>query len=82
VRDAGLNVNYAYERLDLTEKLFENAREALDLAQARYQFGSSSIVELSQAQLNETSAEIAHTSAQYEYEIHRSILNFQIGVPP
>ncbi|HVM60623.1 MAG TPA: TolC family protein [Verrucomicrobiae bacterium] len=79
VRDAGLNVNYAYERLDLTLKLFENAKEALDLAQARYQFGSSSIVELSQAQLNETSAEIANTSAKYDYEIQRAILDYQIG---
>jgi outer membrane protein len=82
VRDAGLNVNYAYERYDLTEKLFENAKEALDLAQARYQVGSSSIVELTQAQLNETSAEIAHISALYDYDIQRSVLNFQIGAPP
>jgi len=82
VRDAGLNVNYAYERLDLTEKLFQNAREALDLAEARYQLGSSSIVELSQAQLNETSAAIDHTTAEYQYEIQRAILDFQIGAIP
>jgi len=42
--------------------------------------GSSSIVELSQAQLSKTEADIAHTSAKYEYEIQRAILNFQIGV--
>jgi outer membrane protein len=82
VRDAGLNVNYAFERLDLTEKLFENAKEALDLATARYQFGSSSIVELSQAQLNETSAAIDHTTALYQYEIQHAILNFQLGAKP
>jgi outer membrane protein len=82
VRDAGLNVNYAVERFDLTEKLLENAKEALDLAQARYQVGSASIVELSQSQLNETSAEIDHISAQYDYEIQSSILNFQIGAAP
>ncbi len=79
VRNAGLNVNYAYERLDLTQKLFENASQAFDLAQARYTMGSSSIVEVSQSQLDKTQAEIANTSAKYQYEIQRAILNFQIG---
>jgi outer membrane protein len=79
VRNAGLNVNYAYERLDLTQKLFENASLAFDLAQARYNLGSSSIVEVSQSQLDKTAAQIANTSAKYEYEIQRAILNFQIG---
>jgi outer membrane protein len=80
VRAAGLNVNYAWERMDLTEKLFENASHAYDLADARYKLGSSSIVEFSQAQLSKTEAEIAHTSAKYEYEIQRAMLNFEIGV--
>ena len=79
VRNAGLNVNYAYERLDLTRKLFQNASLAFDLAQARYTMGSSSIVEVSQSQLDMTSAQIANTSAKYDYEIQRAILNFQIG---
>lgn len=79
VRNAGLNVNYAYERLDLTQKLFKNASLAFDLAQARYTMGSSSIVEVSQSQLDMTSAQIANTSAKYDYEIQQAILNFQIG---
>jgi len=79
VRNASLNVNYAFERLDLTQKLFDNASQAFDLAQARYTLGSSSIVELSQSQLDKTAAQIANTSAKYEYEIQRAILNFQIG---
>jgi outer membrane protein len=79
VRNASLNVNYAYEKLDLTQKLVDNASQAFDLAQARYKLGSSSIVELSQAQLNKTEADIAHTSAKYEYEIQQAILNYQIG---
>jgi outer membrane protein len=81
VRNASLNVNYTYERLDLTQKLFDNASQAFDLAQARYTLGSSSIVELSQSQLDKTAAQIANTSAKYEYEIQRAILNFQIGAP-
>jgi outer membrane protein len=79
VRAAGLNVNYAWERLDLTQKLFDNASHAYDLAEARYKLGSSSIVELSQAQLSKTEADIAHTSAKYEYEIQHAILDFEIG---
>ena len=79
VRAAGLNVNYAWERMDLTQKLFENASHAYDLAEARYKLGSSSIVEFSQAQLSKTEADIAHTSAKYEYEIQRAVLDFEIG---
>lgn len=79
VRNAGLNVNYAYERLDLTQKLLANATQAFNLAQARYKLGSSSIVKLSQSQLDQTSAQIANTSAKYEYEIQRAILSFQMG---
>ena len=66
-------------KLDFTEKLFDNASQAFDLAQARYTMGSSSIVEVSQSQLGMTTAQIANTSAKYEYEIQRAILNFQIG---
>jgi outer membrane protein len=79
VRVAGLHVNYAWERLDLTRKLFDNASRAYDLAEARYKLGSSSIVELSQAQLSKTEADIAHTSAKYEYDIQHAILEFEIG---
>ncbi len=79
VRAAGLHVNYAWERLDLTQKLFDNASRAYDLAEARYKLGSSSIVELSQAQLSKTEADIAHTSAKYEYAIQHAILDFEIG---
>jgi outer membrane protein len=79
VRTAGLNLNYALEQLDLTAKYYENASHALELADARYKLGSSSIVELSQAQLNATQAEIAHTSAKYDCAIQQAILNFQIG---
>jgi len=79
VRVAGLNVNYAYQRLDLTQKLFVNASEAFDLAQARYKLGSSSIVELSQAQLNKTQADIDFTSAKYDFAIRHAELNFELG---
>ena len=82
VRIAGLNLSYAAERLTLTAQLLESANESFELAQARYKVGSSSIVELSQAQLNQTEAEIAQAKAKYEYQTRNSVLNFQLGQTP
>ena len=60
-------------------QLVMHADEAFRLEQARYRQGSSSIVELSQAQLNATSAEITLAGARYDALIQRVILDFQIG---
>lgn len=79
VRTAWLDANTAFQNLSLTDKLLNEANQALQLAQSRYKLGLSSIVELSQAQLNQTSAEIAQTSAKYDYQLKISILNYQIG---
>ena len=82
VRDvhiAWLNVNTALEQLRITEQLVRNAAEAYDLALARYQVRSSSIVELSQAQLSLTSAQIANANARYNVLIQQSNLDYEIG---
>ena len=79
VRQAYLDAVNAYERLDLTKQLVAQARLGLDLAQARYDLGLGAIVELSQAQLNETSAEIAGARAKYDYQSQRAILAYQVG---
>lgn len=79
VRIAWLNVNNARERLRTTEQLVVHAGESYDLAQARYKAGSSSIVELSQAQLDLTSAQIANTSERYDVLIQQSNLRYQTG---
>ncbi len=79
VKIASMNLDYAAARLDLTAKLLESANEALDLAKTRYQVGSSSIVELSQAELSQTEAQIAQARARYEYQTRSSILNYEIG---
>ena len=80
VRLGWLAANNARERMVITEILLEQANKTLALAQARYDAGSSSIVELSQAQLSQTSAAITHTNARYEYLIRRSILDYQTGL--
>lgn len=79
VRVAYLNAQNAFERLELTAQLVATARQAMELAQARYDLGLGSIVELTQAQLNATSAEIASATARYEYQIRRSVLRYEIG---
>jgi outer membrane protein len=74
-----LNVNTAAERVELSQRLLDQASQALELAQARYDLGLSSIVELSQAQLAQTSAAIQNTNAKYDYQLNRSVLNYQVG---
>ena len=79
VQLAWLNANTAFQRLSLTQELLDQANLALNLAQSRYGLGLSSIVELSQAQLNQTSAQITATNARYDYQLQRDVLNYQIG---
>jgi len=79
VRVAWLRLNDARQRLQTTEQLRNYAAQAYDLADAKYRAGSSSIVELSQAQLELTSAEIANTNARYDVLIQESGLGFEVG---
>jgi outer membrane protein len=79
VRTAWLDAGTAYQRLDVTAQLLQQATLALQLAQGRYKLGLSSIVELSQAQLNLTQAQIANTSAKYDYETQNAVLQYQLG---
>jgi outer membrane protein len=44
--------------------------------------GLSSIVELSQAQLQQTQAQIAGANARFNYEADLAALRFQIGSQP
>jgi outer membrane protein len=82
VRTAWLQANTAYQRIGVTAQLLKEANLALQLAQTRYQLGLSSIVELSQAQLQQTSAAIDNTNAQYQYKLSLAALNYQIGTNP
>jgi outer membrane protein len=82
VRTAWLQANTSYQRIAVTAELLTEANSALQLAQTRYQLGLSSIVELSQAQLQQTSAAIDNTDAQYEYRLALATLNYQVGATP
>jgi outer membrane protein len=76
---AWLDARAGYQRLDLTDQLVTQATSALDLAETRYNLGLSSIVELNQAQLNKTRADIEQASARYEYQSRVASLRYQIG---
>jgi outer membrane protein len=79
VRTAWLDAQTAYEQVGLTVQLLDQSKLALDLAQGRYDLGLGSIVELSQAQLNYTAAEIGNASAMYDYSSQYSFLRYQTG---
>jgi len=79
VRTAWLNANSAFQRLAVTQELLNEAKLAEDLAASRYRMGLSSIIELTQAQLNLTQAEIAEASAKYDYQTAFSTLLYQQG---
>jgi outer membrane protein len=77
VRTSWLSASTAFDRASVSEQLLAQANQALDLAQTRYKLGLSSIVELSQAQLQQTQAEIGNAQAGYEYRLALAVLRFQ-----
>lgn len=82
VRTAWLSANTAFQRVGVAAELAKEADLSLNLAQGRYQLGLGSIVELSQAQLQQTDAAIGYVNAQYQYRLALSTLNFEVGVQP
>ena len=79
VRTAVLNAQTAFQRIGVTQGELNQANFALDLAQARYKIGLSSIVELTQAQLAQTQAEIDSTNARYAYQTALAEVQYQLG---
>jgi outer membrane protein len=77
VRTSWLAASTAFDRVNVSEQLRTQANLALDLAQTRYKLGLSSIVELSQAQLQQTQAEIGNAQAGYEYRLSLAVLRYQ-----
>jgi outer membrane protein len=82
VRTAWLTASTAQLRMAVTVEFLKEANTALALADTRYRLGLSSIVELSQAQLQQTQAQIAEANARFDYEANLAALRFQIGSQP
>jgi len=81
VRTSWLNAITAYNRVSVSRQFLNETNLALNLSQTRYNIGLSSIVELSQAQLQQTEAEIQYAASKYQYRIAQSVLRFQIAAP-
>jgi outer membrane protein len=77
VRTSWLNANESYRRIAVTQQLLQQAAIGLNLAQARYKLGLGSIVELSQAQLQQTQAQISSVQADYDYRLSLAILAYE-----
>jgi outer membrane protein len=82
VRTAWLAANTDQQRMVVTRQLVQEANSSLDLAKTRYQLGLGSIVELSQAQLQQTQAAIADANAKFQYEADLAAIRFQTGTQP
>jgi len=80
VRVAWASAMNAFQRIDVTAQFLRQAALALDLAQGRYNLGLASIVELTQAQLNVTQAEIENLSAKYDYQTQNAALQYSTGL--
>lgn len=81
VRTAWQQAQQAFERLSVTRPLRDQASLSLNLAQSRYNLGLGSIVELGQAELQKTEADIADTDAQYQYRLTWLVVAYTIGSP-
>ena len=81
VRTSWLSAITSYNRIGVTKQFVDETNLAFDLSQTRYNLGLSSIVELSQAQLQQTQAQIQYVAAKYQYRIAQSVLRFEIAAP-
>lgn len=79
VRTTVLQAQSNFRRIAVTQQLLDQANSAFDLAQVRYKMGLSSIVELSQAQLAQTQAQIEYASARYAYQGSLAAIRYQTG---
>jgi outer membrane protein len=79
VRVAVLNAQTAFRRIAVADQFRKQTAQALALAQTRYKLGLSSIVELSQAQLQSTQAAVAAVNARYDYLLSLRSLDYARG---
>jgi outer membrane protein len=79
VRIGILNVQTAFRRIAVADQFRNQTAQALALAQTRYKLGLSSIVELSQAQLQSTQAAVAAVNARYDYLLALRSLDYARG---
>lgn len=79
IRIALLNAQTTFRRIGVADQFRNQTAQALALAQTRYKLGLSSIVELSQAQLQSTQAAVAAVNARYDYLLSLRALDYARG---
>jgi outer membrane protein len=79
VRVGLLNAETAFRRIGVAEQFRAQTAQALALAETRYKLGLSSIVELSQAQLQSTQAAVSAVNARYDYLLSLRLLEYAQG---
>jgi outer membrane protein len=79
VKESWLSARTDLERVHVTQAMLTQTNTALDLAKTRYNLGLSSIVELSQAQLQQTEAAIGNANALSQYRLDLATIRYQIG---
>jgi outer membrane protein len=79
LRSAWLTASNTYERIPVTVELPGQARLALELAQGRYNLGLASIVEVTQAELSVTQAQIENVNFNYDYQNAWAALQYILG---
>lgn len=79
VYNAWFEARTAYQAIAVNAQLINSAQQAFELAQGRYNAGTSSIVELSQAELQLIQAQITSASSRFDYQVRRRALDFQLG---
>jgi outer membrane protein len=79
VRTTWADARDAYLQIGVAQRLVDETNVAMRLTQARYDAGLGSIVELNQAELNQTSALITAASARYDYLRSMTAFQFALG---
>jgi len=79
VRIATLSAQTAFRRIGVAEAFQNQTTQALNLARTRYKLGLSSIVELSQAQLQSTQATVEAVNARFDYLLALRSLDYARG---
>lgn len=76
-----LNVNNAFEVVELQTRVVERASEELRLAQERFRFGASTSLDVVDAQTNLSEAERARIEAVYNFHKSLAALEALVGQP-
>jgi outer membrane protein len=79
VDQAYLDVKAAWEFIRASKKALEAARENWRLAQGRYQVGVGSIIEVTDAQVQYSQADLTYVQALYDYRTAEARLDKAIG---